>query len=1561
MNTPIVSTFQKGWSFDIDDNLEQPGNITKGVNGRIYSVNGKYAFNFIEGSKVEYENENIVAYLGAHSFKDEFLAFCKILKTEDLPTQTTEEESYQIATNVFTLESATDTISLVSEFTDNSDFITNTVTVTVTDSDPNDFEINYSEIPNENDEVNLGEYYNFYTADTNRVSCPINLTNIPPNNSEYFDALFLFSKDDNGNLVGKLIWYGYQNWPLNAKITTEGVEENQFNKKVYYTDAFNPRRVVNIKDNRLLYRQGEEFNQVINNTLLEPLIDAILPAGQLPAMNVFYVYRVISENGQVSSLSPASEMISILDETEAIEFAGGQPQQNTGKRVSVKVNLLNNTPNEQVECFAIEYEALGAPTGIKRLGLRPASSVVFFEHLGSEPTSTTLTIDDLVNNLNTWKYCNDFNSEKNKLIAGGLRNDPLPTIFNQLDYLMPLHAWNKDGETHNSIYNPEPWNYRQIDPTVTDSMYTVEKKVYYTVSVYGPTTVTLKNKETGEIVSINFNNLPIDRYTDITEQLAQFLLFEQDNNINWETYFPNLTVISENGQIIFERIDELVLTNIDNYVFESTNNQFIEEVDSKVVFVDPGVNASNLVWGGQSIGFNDGVGIRVTYREVKEPLLNQALAEYDGSDSLLDYETPSLEKYGMKGEIYRLGFEGFNLDSTPLFVVPLGDIMIPNIGDFKAEIDNSGNPILTNVKYTNQSVEEGVLYGHGIKLHIEVRLSCELQEFLSMYRLVYVERTNNDRTIIAQGISAPLVKIQDDYLPDNRIPEPLLDKWTLPYYGGPVYEKPGFENYDLRGENYQYSVPALQELKWFERVMQHRRLMYFDAPDLYYSRVSSELIEDSQIQILGKLRTDHTPEVIMNRGTDLATIQAITSPFFGSVYYAGEEVYPKFSRKIKEPYVANVPNLENLPQGSGSENYIDHPDMYFINCSVYSNFVHEKRDIGIEFAKAMNRGEVVSGNAFGVTNGVSNNALCLPYQPWYFGTWQRQFDYHQSNDPGRSRHQLYKTGLTSKGYNTVFLKAEEDVFTDEFAEPWLPSPNPQIREEWDRKTIEISDAVPLINLFKNNQASVYGGRSREAYTRNRYIPLSKSIPVLKSSNDIQYFDVGIDVYVSLNIRIKNDFSNEEQSLVENVRNGDDGLNRDGSFTQRKRQGAWMYAVVLETQVEPKMTADYETYKSGVPHKFDQLKTETINPAYFSIRDFKKSIVKPFNYKDDPNQINEVAISDVKVAGEPFDNWTLFKPNNIYPLLDKNKGAVTNLIKFENQVFAIQEHQTSQIYVGVDRLVTDNNGQPINIKQGSGTIVEGHNVLSEYGTSIRRAVAKGEDGFAFYDERKNEFVYNNTPIFIERDLSLHMLERYKSNRVINSEAYYDPEKKEININIKTKNGITTMISFNEALKLFNGEYEIDSNLFVKFDNNVFVPKVIAGDNPLSKDLHKLNYGNFLNLLGEQKEMKLGVTINGGPDKVIQHRELEIVSNSNYGMKSIFAESNIGYSRTILPTHVRYRIREGVHSVPLIPDTIKLDESGMVRGSNIDIEITAESIENSNVKISALIHGVRISHR
>ena len=1520
-NFEELHVFVEGMKTDFENHAEAPKTYEFGLNGRLYSHNGAISYSSIVGTKKIYENINIVKYLGFCAFKDELLIFVKgmpELITEDIGTIEYVTKKRLLASSINLEIPYGDSIGTV-DFTDKITEVEYEVPVFVPAENPFDFSNNVSCVGEDVTEIDFSEYFTENIDFENLQICNVNLElNDFENNKDFIDVVISLKKDNDGNVYDKILWAGFQNWPIDGKILAKGVYENEYYKRVYYTDYVNVFKTLNIKDAKLQYRKETEFNNFQTAALLQAIIESINETGTIRSSTCFYTYRLITANGQVSQFAPFSKEAKILIEDEGIGFAGGDISEQTNKSVTIKLNIPSYAKFAEVECIVVEYEAENAPTAIRSLGVKPVNGIVFFEHFGTEEEfASNITIADLTERKNNWKYCSDLETVRNKLIVAGLRNEPVPSALSEITEDFSLHSWDADGETHNCIINPKPWQYRYIDPTITDELYFTKQKVYNSINVFGNFTVSLKNLITGEVMSISFSSTELV-YVNQISNIFNWLDSIQ-SGLEFNIKFPNLTVEFAGNRMAFKPSNPFIETNMTNYVFEYNTTQVFEDIEKDIVFNTVGVNPANYVYGAVSLGFNSGNGIRITYQTTTEEILTKATAVFEEGDKLLDLKEPGTDKSFMKGEIYRYGLQTFDASGNELFVIPLGDMMIPIHGEVKRYLDDLGNTIIESDTYKNSFVLNDKLYAEKVKLRVEIRLSCEIQKIISMYQLVYVERDENNRTILAQGISAPMERTQTFFHSEYiTLASPANNKWNIPYYGGPTYDGSGLDAYDNYGENDDDSGYENSS----RRIITHRKMFYFDSPDIIHEQISDEKIRAGKIQCIGRLNTDHTRRAIRQS--------------YG-------EVYPKFSRKI---YESDIDFFSNDYKPN------------WINISVFSN---ERKgnyaEIPIYKAEKLTEGQIMAGFKFENDFDISNNALTLAEQPWFYSGYARQSKKCSGESGARS--ELFNSSNYSVGMPTVVIKTQEEVFTDSFIDQAPFFPDAEIRLGGGLATY---DTHGLFNIKMNNQESIYGGRTELAYSKNVWLPISSTIPVLETSNGSQIFKVDGDVYVTLFIRNKNYCSTLERGYKDMNNSG--GCGNKNEVERHTKTGAWAYAFVVETMIEPKWTYKETFWKQTGSFNFSGI-GETINEAYFQNNSPKSYIAKPYRFKDDPNLNNVIAASDPKLNGNFFDDWSNFRVNNFYEV-DKDKGTVFNLGKYLDKIFAIQEQQTSELLVDERTIVNTDNGG-IAIKEGSGNVISTHNVVSDFGTSIRRAIidiissSNKIKGFSFFDESKLEFIRIETPLLIENQLHLKFKELFKNNPIVDTEGYYDDEYKETNIRLRTKNGPNYMISFNELFQVFNGWIEYDNDLYAVWNDEIYTPitnEIPFEDTtrPESAELHALNRGEILNFFNEQKTLKLGVIVNVEAQKVKIYPHWSGVISIDYPIKSIEIKTSLEQLRTVLGSHHMYKIREGIHSVPLKNRTDWDD----LRGKWMYLEIEVESIDNQKIDVFSFINFVRNSY-
>lgn len=1551
LNNEQLHVFFKGWQKDVDEHYEKPESYDDAWNCRLYSHNGTLALASMQGTRTVYENQNIVKYLGYYAFKDELVVFGKgnlqlsVPGTVDKTIKETVVDDFEVTADVGTNVingidfashyNTTDIVIQVPEvIVDEDDFIQNVTPVDPVTPIDDTFGGLFTSLP--------------YLPTT---VCAITGDQPPINNVLYNDFILTFTYDSNRMLVANFRYVGWLNFPIDGKITTEGVEENIYYKRVYFSNYYNPTRVVNLKDNKLSQRNPEEFNKQTKGTLLNPRIKSIEESGQLPAMTVFYVMKLITENGQTSDFSPTSPATRILKGSTAFEIKGGDVSEITNKSVIVECYIPDYQNFKTVQLVAIEFEAKDIPTSIRLVGQKPVAPIVQFQHFGSEPEfSENISLDDIFKNSLSWKYNADFSNKNNKLLVCGLRNDPSYVNSKNVDLDFALHSFTPDGQTHNSLLNPDPFLYNYISADMNDSFFYVQRRLFRRIEVFGNFTMKLENIETNEFYE--FSQPMVNYiYVDYTAAMLQFLLDIQSDP-DFQTKFPNLEIVAAGTKILFQPLNPAVVTDFYPYNLTFSTNQVIMDMDNDIEFKNYAWPATDpdredaLVYGAVSNGWFKGNGVRVTMHTEKTKVLTKNDNWMLGGGHPLQIETPSLTKYAMKDEVYRAGIQWYK-DGNKLFVTVLGDLKIPAIGMKKRELNQNGQIIKINENYTNFSVVDNEMFAEGIKLQFDIRINCKLSQEVDAYQIVHVARTEENRTILAQGLSGPCERnipfsIQPDL--NTQFVEIVTHKWGLPSNGGPVYDSLGLQIWDIDPNNISEDAVAPKGC----RVMTSRKNFYFDAPDLIYNKVSDKLMESCNVEYIETLATDHDRHnIVGGYSADTSGLPGTQVYFPGGAHSQDPAAFcvfglPKFSQKIPPSLIAG--NIYFNP------NYVN-VSVFAVKLKkrVYGAFqqlINPSDSYVIDRATNADEGEVIAAYKMNDTFPHSNNAVTFASPGWFYQVAARTADPFVGPN-----HTLLRVNNVASGRKTAFIKTKTNFFSPgNIAQtPYIINSQVNFGTSDNRMDVLFGfDAYIISNLRRKNLDSVYGGRTEYAYASNEYVPLSQVIPIISNRITSQQIYVEGDTYCTLYIRSKTSFANSGIPVpIEFQWSRHD--NGGSKKTQYNHYNAWCYACVLETTVEPRLSNAEEFYHFATAINFTY--REKFNEAYLQENDLRKSIPKPYNFKDDPNLNNIIAASLVKLNGDFIDAWTQFPTNEFYEI-DKNKGSVLNLAKENDDIFAIQELQISSLFIDEKQFITpDEGGAAIQVNQGNGTSISGHKVLAQFGTSRRRAVVDSPFGFIFYDERKNEIVKITTPLLLQNNLLLYLKQFFDKNQVVDVEGYYDEQFKETNLRFRTLTGINFVISYNEMLKCFNGRMAYDNDLYMVFQEKTVAPH---GD---SKIVDELNTGDELVFFGQKKTMRVRVISSPMAELTKIFKGIAIYINVEYPIIKAIFETSLGTIRTVMGTHHWYKNREGVHTIPAKNQTDYND----IRGEWCGVEVEAESKNNKKVIISSLMTFFRKSHK
>lgn len=1533
VNYDYLHTFFEGMTTDLDNHAETNKNFYEALNLRLISKDGILSLSSIQGTKKVYQNKDIKKYMGYWSFSDELIVFAKVNKKID-PNIIDYIEQEIILAESFSVSSNSDIqgIDFLSK-------ITKEIVEVPVVSDPIDEEdfTQYSSCSDS--EIQPDMTYN----DLFKIipflpihNCNIDSSFVPENNVLFKDAIYSFKFNQNKELEASLIYVGNLDIPINSKISTFGVSENSFYKRVYFTNYYNVSRVINIKDKNLMSRTAEELSLFATGTLLSPRIIKKENKGQLPAMAVMYMMRLITENGQLTDFSAASPVVYINKNDSDIEFSGADTKQITNKSVVVGCHIPNYKNFKNVELIAVQYEAFGIPSSIILIGRKETSSYVEFVHYGVEKQfAENITLSDILKNSLSWKYNSDYVSKNNKLYVCGLRNDPSYIFSKNIDIDFSLHGFDKNGNTHSCLRNSDPSLFNYIDNEMTESFFYIKQKIYRKIEVFGNFSFKLINKSTGEFISFSYQS-SVEKYVDFTQNILNDLL-EYQLNAEFILKFPNLVISNSKKRILFKPLDDLVITDFSVYEFSFSTLQVILDMDNDIElnsfdFPDnDNERKSRLVYGGVSNGWFKGNGVKVTMSSEYSDLLNKNTNWHKAGEAPLKIIKPTLKKYVMKGEIYRIGIQWYK-NGNRNFVTILGDIKIPEVGQRIREIDSSGAVYAPSLKYSNQRIENDVLQSHGILLQFDVRINCDFSKEVDAYEIVYVERTEDNRTILAQGISAPLERLVPFVSSGFVLKEPIANKWMLPSYGGPVYDLSGLAAYDTNPNSGNEGV---------HKVLTNRKMFYFDSPDFIYEKISPRYVGVSKMDPLFSIGTDHDKFNIITGydretngdGIGVATVTAGGS-FIDNGSYVEPFGLPKFSNKLSNKNMKRVPEYMNP---------------FLVNVSVfsqiYSNTFKQFPSFGqssselvdIDISKEFLDGEIASSFKFKDNFDVSNKTIANRIHSWYYSTAARS----EILNTG----QLFLNHNVSNGRSTVIIKTKNNFFTaSRIGQPPFPIIMKPILAGGtaSASTILAHDAHIISNIKRDNYNSVYGGRSELAYASNTYISMSEIIPIEKNFVSSQVFKVNGDTYVTLFLRNKTSYKGELPTVIETMQ-----VFLGSARDLANPPGAWCYAVVLETTVEPRLNHSDEFYRMTGGFEFKM--EESLNPVYLQENTIRTSIPKPLNFKDDPNLNNIVAASEIKLSGDYYDAFSVFKTNEFHEL-DKDKGSALNFAKQEDQIYVIQEQQTSTLQIDEDRMLSTD-GKPVYLAQGQGKSISGHTVVSDYGTSIRRSVVESKTGFIFFDERKKEMVKIIEPLLLTNKLSLTFHDLFTNNEITDIEGYYDDKYKETNIRFRTKTNLNFVLSYNEALKCFNGKIEYDNDLYMTFQEEIIAPYQDGFK------LGQLNVGEELIFFESRKDILVGVISAPDYPRTKIEKGIAININTNYPIDNVVFETSLGHIRTVLGNHHRYFIKEGIHTVP----AVNMMDKTHIRGEWIKVLLKTRSYNNKKVSIFGIVNYLRNSYK
>lgn len=403
-----------------------------------------------------------------------------------------------------------------------------------------------------------------------------------------------------------------------------GRVESSTSGSVYWTDDNNSPRAINIYNAQAGAIPPGLLDWKPEVNMSTPIITGLLNGGNLKVGSYQFAYLEYSNDGAITSFSPASTLLPITDEpfgtTEWYRFDGAEAGTNGGKSIRFKVPLIDRR-YDYIRLAVIVYELQNSPKLYTFADQVITDDSMEFLYTGNE-FHVELSINDFLNPQISFDKAKTIAQKKNRLYVGN-------TTTNRFDF-----EWDARAYRFNST--PECNLYKRSSATAT---------TYTPADLVGPTgglftlpdtadAVNAYNDESGQIFGLD----PAGDYT--ADWLANYQFKYQDDGV---------TLGGSGINISYEF-----------FVKTYTGDQDVTTIPT----VSPFINVTTSNAGGST-------------QSIYNPVIASLDPITEGWDSIKNpFYSMTFPSYS-RGEIYRFGIVFYNLKGQQSFVKWIGDIRIP--------------------------------------------------------------------------------------------------------------------------------------------------------------------------------------------------------------------------------------------------------------------------------------------------------------------------------------------------------------------------------------------------------------------------------------------------------------------------------------------------------------------------------------------------------------------------------------------------------------------------------------------------------------------------------------------------------------------------------------------------------------------------------------------------------------------------------------------------------------------------------------------------------------------
>ena len=269
--------------------------------------------------------------------------------------------------------------------------------------------------------------------------------------------------------------------------------------------------------------------------------------------------------------------------------------------------------------------------------------------------------------------------------------------------------------------------------------------------------------------------------------------------------------------------------------------------------------------------------------------------------------------------------------------------------------------------------------------------------------------------------------------------------------------------------------------------------------------------------------------------------------------------------------------------------------------------------------------------------------------------------------------------------------------------------------DWSDSTIPVID----IRRTVSNPKDLFGGDSIDALKENNWVPCGEPVNLsefIDSDNKYFYYSYGDTYYQRYDCLKTYPFTTEDENQVVEIGSFmlETRVNIDGRYDRNRGQSSNLYMS---------------------PRNFNLL-----NPVYSQVDNFFTYKIYDDSYYENNTYPNQVTWSKTKTSGADVDLWTNVTLASTLEL-DGDKGEITSLQRFNDQLIAFQDSGISQILYNENVQIQSTDGVPIEIAN-SGK-VQGKRYLSNtVGCSNKWSIENTPNGIYFMDSNeKSIYLFN----------------------------------------------------------------------------------------------------------------------------------------------------------------------------------------------------------------------------